>query len=846
MAEFDPYAPQEPQQNYLGYSRGVVPDTSIGGAFSDLGTMISSGTRFLSDLTNLRIGEEVRPVVDDIQDQAMGRADSDFVRLHGGGGRLGQGTPTPREVQEYGARLEALSRARAAGTMRDSHYWTLLDMEARRIRQRYPGHRMEVDQAFSRMVGGIPANELIQSLNREATSRTNNEAQIQEHWRREASQHGLLPDEQQRIQAGNPVTVGEMQQRVNAFNLFRTRQSQEAARLASISANRGNLQAEAYSSAVGGLTHHFANVFNIVSSPFGSNRQRFEDQMAYALEIQAQGGTVQPQQLQTLVQMWNGLGPQVRQSAQAFMYGPSDPGNPRSQSYAQMIGDETKVKQILDAHMANFDNIGTALTQGQFGLLQQAKLMNEQISLGNQNFLLSVNADLQNMQALSAIMGAPLMAELVRSGRFTATMSDIQKAQEMNARVRLAGPVATARGERPPVFTRMLQEIPQEERNLRGASLVDHVGRMLRRQDLTEQQLEMYVSRIFGPGNEALLNEFANKEEVFMQLAGDPQVAQNILRLKNANPDLFNTYHTWVVRNFAGLMREQTDNLSNIVATAGESELRFDPNTWTFGSSTGQPWSGINGQAVERLNNTLRGVRALVQATVPDENEQRRVLATMLEGVNMNQASRGGTVRNLWEAAMNGLNRFTGGRPAYGAGSSDPDGTSRTGQYAGMLDVIGGVEAARHGYTSISGNRNLQNLNNMTIAEVRQLQSGMRQEPTFPSSAIGRYQFVQGTLNRLLDKLSIPDTAVFNNALQDRLALELMRERGLDRYLQNPTPRNRESFLEGMTQEWAAVGRADGTSPHDGTRGNRVNRSARARLEAQLDRMLEAYGRRNN
>lgn len=106
----------------------------------------------------------------------------------------------------------------------------------------------------------------------------------------------------------------------------------------------------------------------------------------------------------------------------------------------------------------------------------------------------------------------------------------------------------------------------------------------------------------------------------------------------------------------------------------------------------------------------------------------------------------------------------------------------------GMLDLIGYAEGTDKGrgynetlaYGKFSGGN--RNLVTMTLDEVDAMQSEMLRHPEngFNSSASGRYQIVQKTLRGLRKSLGLSGSELYDPAMQDRLATELLRQRGND------------------------------------------------------------------
>ncbi|TPW26394.1 phage tail length tape measure family protein [Pararhizobium mangrovi] len=132
----------------------------------------------------------------------------------------------------------------------------------------------------------------------------------------------------------------------------------------------------------------------------------------------------------------------------------------------------------------------------------------------------------------------------------------------------------------------------------------------------------------------------------------------------------------------------------------------------------------------------------------------------------------------------------------------------------GMLDLIGfseGTDKGR-GYNETlgygrftGGNRNLVT---MSLDDIDKLQTRMLADPsnTFGSSALGRFQITRRTLRGLRSSLGLSGSDLFDRDMQDRLAQELLRQRG-----NNPAA---------LRKEWTSLARVDDATirkAYDGT-----------------------------
>ncbi|MBK1699371.1 conjugal transfer protein TraG N-terminal domain-containing protein [Thiococcus pfennigii] len=137
-----------------------------------------------------------------------------------------------------------------------------------------------------------------------------------------------------------------------------------------------------------------------------------------------------------------------------------------------------------------------------------------------------------------------------------------------------------------------------------------------------------------------------------------------------------------------------------------------------------------------------------------------------------------------------------------------------------LLDLIAAPESRGH-YNAWYGNADQDELDlaQLTIDQVRDLQADLVRSTG--GSAIGRYQFLDDTLDGLVERLGLTGNERFTPALQDRMALELARDAGLEDWLRGQI--SDEDFAQHLAQVWAALPRdASNRSHYEGIQGNRA------------------------
>ncbi|MCW2317140.1 muramidase (phage lysozyme) [Rhodoblastus acidophilus] len=146
-------------------------------------------------------------------------------------------------------------------------------------------------------------------------------------------------------------------------------------------------------------------------------------------------------------------------------------------------------------------------------------------------------------------------------------------------------------------------------------------------------------------------------------------------------------------------------------------------------------------------------------------------------------------------AAMNNANGSFSGNYTLAAIKDNP-------RAARILDFISGPES--HGnYNAYFGNGgSAKDLSGMTVSQILAWQA-QRTSQGSPSSATGRYQIMHDTLKGLKTQLGLTGNEKFTPELQDQLALQLLRNRGYDRWQKGLM--SDAEFANNLAQEWASL-----------------------------------------
>jgi conjugal transfer mating pair stabilization protein TraG len=128
-----------------------------------------------------------------------------------------------------------------------------------------------------------------------------------------------------------------------------------------------------------------------------------------------------------------------------------------------------------------------------------------------------------------------------------------------------------------------------------------------------------------------------------------------------------------------------------------------------------------------------------------------------------------------------------------------------------LLDLIAQAES-RGNYNAYFGNASNTEVKftEMSVAEVLDWQKAFVAQGN-PSSAVGRYQIINTTLAGLVQELDLQGSEMFDEAMQDRLALALLERRGVVAYINGRI--DAKQFAAELAKEWAGLPRILGDAP---------------------------------
>jgi muramidase (phage lysozyme) len=195
------------------------------------------------------------------------------------------------------------------------------------------------------------------------------------------------------------------------------------------------------------------------------------------------------------------------------------------------------------------------------------------------------------------------------------------------------------------------------------------------------------------------------------------------------------------------------------------------------------------------------------------------------------------------EARAARIAEFKARRQAERAGAAEMSARARVGQetpLAGerpttsatrILDIIGKAESGGN-YNILVGGKVNPELTSMTIREVLDFQRNMIAQG-HESTAVGKYQIVQKTLQGLLNQGVVTPNETFSPGTQDKLAIALLNEKGFQKFQSGKM--SAEQFADAIAQVWAGLPLSSGVSAAQGVGSNKATISRQEVLTALSD-----------
>jgi hypothetical protein len=757
------------------------------------------------------------------------------------------------DVSNSIGRLERLSQAKAAGKISDTYYWSQLNSTTQSLRAKYPNQRQYIDQRVSQITGGTPANQLRNALQQDLekqqrilqSQQTKQDTFVQNNL-------GLIPEGLLKAyNEGSPEAYTEIQYTVASRKRDDEDISATKARL-ELSSQQGKLNVEdAQQGAANNVNMVVSRFITDTASRAGVvNFNQLQDRItSFAGSGKAPTPEEQTQLLADFAQLKYQLGTQVRNA----LTQPDSNGK----SWSTYL-DPTRVKQLEEQGMAQINQLEDLITNQQYGLVNMVVNQHKAQMDSKVKNLVDQYPVYQNIEVLKRIGGDQLVSlSLTTDGG--KLLGDATKAL-LQAQVTDSAVNGTSS------LNKYAQELKQTTAKDPAAfqELISSHANIMLAKDTPDQVAIQVAQSMFGTDNTPFIQNFrtnGDKMAVFSKMSS-PQMTAKIQELAKADPAVWQNYSNWSKQAFLTTFGGYIDSTQEGVTARPYTQINYDPTTSQFtfaltpegqkamgkapvtspitGPVTGglmyaaESWMTSTVQSsVQELNRGISLIRPILEAEGADVNTEI-VNLVKSKGLDTSMSKQDSFWSKLYRAAVSSDQSIrqnvgdtvrgqepTGGSPFeafFGEWTATPQNPASE---RPVLDFIGGAEAAGN-YNAISGNaKNAEPLDTLTISQVLDLQKHMiSNKDKFPSSAVGKYQFINGTLISLIRELDLDKDALFTPELQDRLGYSLLERRGLSRYRSGEL--SKDQFAKNLAQEWASLPLPSGRSYYEGDGTNKA------------------------
>ena len=835
--------------DYLNESKGIrnAPGLDLGSLFEGVGKTIEIHAKSVQNQQQNEIDQSIYDSYDTASDSRMldTLASQDETSIFNGG-------QVPVGISQGLQGIRKLAAAKEAGKVGDIRFWSSMEAEAKKLRARFPGQREYIDKQIAQVTGGRPANEVRNAILERQNILAQERQSGADYERKYLDENAkYLPPGVADLYRKGDLKFTALQSLVESRKSDDYRIEGEKSRI-TLEAEQGRMEdrrnEQAATAAIDTYTKNFLTDTTLAAGTIGEVQAGAwlsgGDLIKKVQSDMAAGKVPTPEEQAQLRQNVAILRARFQQGLAGVLDGKS----PGKKSFGDVLSSETR-KKITDNAMKQFDVIDSMLTDQKYGYFE----------MGLNNIKAQQDANMAKFNQdnpVWAILGK--LAEVDKNGT---VWEQFQKSPEgaaaMNQATRSLSQVVTANTVVTPgkTVSKSIDDLNQASGGRADPksvkSVIDTSIDILTKGNIADKRI--HIENLFSDNADNLINKFksvSDQSYIFNRMAA-PEVTKAIEEATKEYPELRNLYTQWAITAWKA---QQNNNISSVGMTQDGSanvDLTYDPTTMQFGVQRNPTKVGRNvvSQTLYGNNVDLWNLGAVSDA-VTNLNQSISTLKPILAMNGLSDQQIDEEIRNIigakaYTLGRDGSENFTqklikavgtaGAAMAQNV-SDSMSGKPQTGgspfaNFLGswgspisersLLDYIGQAEASGN-YNAYSGNsKSKGDLSKLTVGEIKQLQRYMIRNPNqFPSSAIGKYQIIQNTLQMKLDELGIKDDVLFTPELQDRLGMSLLEGRGLKDYRAGKI--TKEQFSKSLSQEWASLPIPDGKSFYEGDGKNRA------------------------
>lgn len=624
--QFNPYLQQRDAPDFTGASRGADPQrfgksslSFFGEALEGVGQLFTAGVGAADEIIKTTIGESAREDVQGVRDEQITFLERET--------RLADPS-LPSEIRQSLEQMQTLTGAREHGRLTDTYYWAQMDVIARKLRNRFPGHKDFVDSTISSLTGGTPANQVRASLQRALSN--DEEDGIEGRIRKiEDTKGGLLPPNYPELNKNwqqyfdsreemfrytqNYVLRQEAERSAIELNKARLSESSESLK---VKQEKGKAIASQEIFSV--VNHELNTVDSAIGASFSKLQKNYQ-------ELRTQKGPIIPaglkeQMSREMAETNRAVAARATQIANAFV----------ARGELSVEGRDAVVKSVLDS----FEQRTQYITNERWGLFVHNKISKDAIIEEDSLRVLQEPAA-RRFAGWKSVYG-----ETAANERLLAE-PDLLAPHMQFARKYLS---MGAFDPNPSSFTADAAAIPVDaQQKVVYQKAADDISKDIKDAAKDNPQAAFDLAQyVFGPDNFKVFKTFVDKEfqvELWNKLANDAN-AQALFKLREVAPEAWNNYEDWVANGFKTLFAQELDGIKEIQVNRNNVTVRWNfnrselelvpvnqtdqPVTLPNQSKMGAAFEGTLTEqarlAVIRFNSILNGYKSVLKARGEDVN----------------------------------------------------------------------------------------------------------------------------------------------------------------------------------------------------------------------------------
>lgn len=786
------------------------PDATGGVIAKGIAQTLDNATTAADSVLKIGINDAARKGVADIlnkQIQAGLDTKQDLLQDQDDS-KTGGAKDAPTGFSQGLSKLDTIDKAARSGAMSNTQFYASAQDLVAGLKQKYPGYSSVVDEKIKSIIGTDPAEGIRASLQRDIdTLRKAQADKLDAVDKYLLTNQGDLP---QGWQNGNRMEMLGVVQKAQAF---RNKASDDAL-VRQTKVNQGlDASEDALQSFSWQYTNKAADVFNAWQKSVEKQTGKTLDQLI-AGDIPIKDRDFVNSSLKTMQSSLYNTGNNIL--TQSNLPG-SDPSHSIFASLARAgKGDQAdKIMKQFDP----FQRLIDATTSGDWATFKSEARTVNAIKDGRTAEIYANNPDFLNQSIILKDLPPSVLAQVTSSAPLAKLMADVTtnaytllnakggtpwsdgaKSHDNSYRQENQGKAPTSWGEQISMKTGILGAPDGDPKKVE-----QHFRDVYLDKDPTYFINQVMKGDSGMSGAMDVFNKFTN-----------PAITKNV---QNQPDDIKNGYQTWAKQNFARLSNRLGDDINANATSSPYYDVTYDKAVGQFvtvPTELGKQRPGLYAQSVNnftslnKLNSGLLSMKPIVEMNGGSmDNYVSQILPGLL--LDPSQLKKDESSK-AFQTEKNRNNYNKQGSFSTIEGDA-PKQASKP-----LLDLIGKGESSGS-YDSLFGVKDAK-ISSMSLDEVLGKQKELIKGGA-ESTAAGKYQFINKTLQGLKDEMGLKGTEKMTPELQDQLGQKLLERRGYNDFKSGKI--SKYDFVNNLSQEWAALPNMTGKGHYDGIGSNKSN-----------------------